>query len=132
MSIVKRQHYVWRKYLRAWAENEQIWTCLKELNKIEKINVMGVAQERYFYQHVDISPESETLLKLFIERNSHPSLTNSNLSYISMFKEATLVKNKLAALKTDNESRNKELEKSIREIELNFIEKIMGLVENFG
>lgn len=46
--MAKHQHYVPRKYLRAWASKEKIW-CLRD-NKIFHPNVMGVAQERYFYR----------------------------------------------------------------------------------
>jgi hypothetical protein len=37
MSVVKRLHYVWRAYLRAWADKESIWTEFKTLGKIEKL-----------------------------------------------------------------------------------------------
>jgi hypothetical protein len=59
MSVVKRQHYVWRAYLRPWAKNERIWTNFKQLNKIQQPSLMGVAQEKYFYKLVDFTDSEE-------------------------------------------------------------------------
>lgn len=54
------QHYVWRYYLRQWATNEQI-ICLHDRNKIFPVNLMGIAQEKLFYQFFE-SSETDFLI----------------------------------------------------------------------
>ncbi len=44
----KKQHFVWRKYLKGWSENDSIY-CLMD-GRIFKPGLMGVGQERYFYK----------------------------------------------------------------------------------
>lgn len=47
-DLVKRQHYVWREYLRAWSEKDMIYTFNKHKGKIQRSNLMNVAQKRFF------------------------------------------------------------------------------------
>ena len=54
------QHYVWRYYLRQWATNEQI-ICLRDRSKIFPVNLMGIAQEKLFYQFLE-SSETDFLI----------------------------------------------------------------------
>src|SRR5680860_163315 len=95
MSIVKRQHYVWRHYLKPWADKEYIWTYFKELGKIEKPSLMGVAQEKYFYKLVDISDEDEEYLKKFIERISPKSVKDLNFDFLRLFTFTSKLKKQL-------------------------------------
>lgn len=69
-GLKKRQHYVWRHYLRSWSENETIWTYFKESNKIVRPGLMGIAQENYFYRLVDFTNSELAFLKKFIEGTS--------------------------------------------------------------
>jgi hypothetical protein len=50
MSTVKKQHYVWRKYLRPWATNEKIYCWRRKENKVFGADLMGVANETFFYR----------------------------------------------------------------------------------
>lgn len=68
MTKKRHQHYVWRYYLNAWAENEQIY-CLRN-KKIFKTNLMGIAQERDFYRLKELNEQDIFLInKLLIEQS---------------------------------------------------------------
>jgi len=131
MSIVKKQHYVWRNYLRAWAEDEKIWTYIKKSNKIEKINLMGVAQERYFYKLVDFTNEEEVFLKNLINRMSDPLVKNLNMLFFNLFTSTNKLKKQLE--NTMNTSVNKDkIAEEIRELEINLLDETHGKMENLG
>lgn len=130
-SIVKRQHYVWRHYLKAWASNESIWTFFKELNKIEWVGLMGVAQERYFYKLVDFTTDEETFLKNYIEQCSPDLVKNLNFDFLTLFTSTSKLKKQLD--ETTNPAVNKEkYEEEIRKLEINLMEYGHGKMEVLG
>lgn len=46
-DIIKKQHYVWRHYLKAWncsTDDNVIWTGLLKQNQVKKLGLMDVAQ----------------------------------------------------------------------------------------
>lgn len=69
---VKKQHYVWRKYLSAWTNNNsvegKIYCLSKNGNKIFFTNLMNVAQERYFYEIKEINENEIRLVKGIINK----------------------------------------------------------------
>lgn len=83
-TIKKSQHYVWRNYLRAWANNEQIWTFLRKQNKVISTNLQNVAQSNYYYKLNDISDFEERILKEFIQK-SPESVQAWQHDFLSMF-----------------------------------------------
>ncbi|WP_372530492.1 DUF4238 domain-containing protein [Xanthomonas sp. NCPPB 3005] len=56
----RRQHTVWRKYLRAWASKEQIWCSMGDAPF--RAGLMKVGQERDFYRVRDMTDEDVTLV----------------------------------------------------------------------
>lgn len=130
-TIKKRQHYVWRNYLRPWSDNESIWTYFKEQDKIERPNLMGVAQEKYFYKLVDFTEEEEIYLKDFIAQISHPSVKDFSLDFLAMFTitrkfKKIVEQNKIPLV--DKTYLNEE----IRKIEINLMEDAHCKMENLG
>jgi len=72
MSIVKKQHYVPRFYLKRFSRNEKLIFCFdKAQKKSFPSNIENIANERYFY---DLSAEEEARLgiKQFMEKYFHP------------------------------------------------------------
>ena len=131
-NIKKRQHYVWRRYLRAWTNDENIWTYFKQLNKIERPGLMGVAQERYFYRMSDFTDEEELFLKGFIENLSPTQqLKEFNLEFLSMFTITNALKKKLTASKSKFID-NALLSEQIRELEINVLEDAHCKIEDLG
>lgn len=66
-EITKHPHYVYRKYLRAWANKEMIF-CLREKKNIFKTNIMNVGQENYFYEFKLCTDKEIELAKYFAEK----------------------------------------------------------------
>jgi len=130
-NVKKRQHYVWRQYLRAWTTDENIWTYFKELSKIEKPGLMGVAQERYFYKLSDFTDEEESFLKNFIEILSPTQeLKEFNLEFLSIFTITNNLKKKLNA--TKNLFLDQAITEEIRTLEINIMEDAHCKIEELG
>lgn len=70
ISVVKKQHYVWQHYLKAWTIDGKIW-C-KRNNLQFNTSTENIAQERYFYEAKPLSSEEITLICRLIE-GFHPS-----------------------------------------------------------
>lgn len=50
MKVARKQHYVWKKYLRAWCNtNEQLYCSFKKSKPI-KTSLTNVANKRDFYK----------------------------------------------------------------------------------
>lgn len=67
-NIIKKQHYVWRKYLEPWVINDKIW-CQRD-NKVFSSSLMGVANEAYFYEITELNAIEQEILHLII--NQYP------------------------------------------------------------
>ena len=117
MSIVKKQHYVWRHYLRSWADEEIIWSSITKKQKPIQVSLMGVAQERYFYKLIDLEDDEIKHLSELIMKTSPPFARELNFLFLGLF---------TSPRKGDM---NKE---EIREHEINLMENTHGKIENRG
>lgn len=81
-NLTRKQHYVWRKYLRAWGPNDRIW-CLRD-NKLFNPNLINVAQERDFYKLHDLTVEEVNYLEQFCNGQQEP-LRSLNLRWVEYF-----------------------------------------------
>ncbi len=124
-TIKKSQHYVWRNYLRAWANNEHIWTYLRKQNKVISTNLMNVAQSNYYYKLNEINDFEEKILKEFI-RKSPKSVQDLQSDFLSMF----TIHSKLR--KAFNKSNSQEILEEIRKIEINSMENAHSRIERSG
>lgn len=129
-DIKKRQHYVWRYYLGPWADNENIWTYFKELNKIERPGLMGVAQEKYFYKLIDFTDAEEEFLKKFIDRS--PEVVKAlNFDFLRLFTAPSKLKKQL---ETNNNPKVDRvfIADEIRKMEINLMEDAHCKMEGLG
>lgn len=130
-DLKKRQHYVWRHYLQPWADNENIWTYFKELDKIAKPGLMGVAQEKYFYGLEDFSDEEIAFLKTFVDKTSPAVLKSFNSDLLTLFTSTSLLKRQLAS--STNPKVNREfIASEIKILEANAMEDAHCIMENLG
>ena len=131
-KLIKRQHYVWRQYLRAWGDNKDlIWTYFKDLHKIEKPNMMGIAQQNFFYELPYITDEEEFELRKFIKSIGDPSINPLNMDFIDAFTLPSKIKRINPRKPLDAETSAK-AEGIFREMQVNTMEKAHGLFENAG
>lgn len=130
-DLKKRQHYVWRHYLRPWADNETIWTYFKELDKIVKPGLMGVAQEKYFYGLEDFTDKEIAFLEKFVDETSPTVLKPLNSDFLKLFTSTSILKRQLA--ENTNPKVNRELvESEIKKLEVNAMEDAHCIMENLG
>lgn len=66
-NITRRQHYVWRNYLKAWTKNDKIFSYNKYQKKVFPSSLMKVAQQNYFNRFYTISGNE----KKFLEYSCH-------------------------------------------------------------
>jgi len=131
MSIVKRQHYVWRHYLRPWSHNESIWTYFKTLGKIERPSLMGVAEEKYFYKLIDFTDKEEDFLKKYIDKFSPEAVKDLNFDFLKLFTSTSKLKEHLG--KNSNPAVDKEkVAEEIKKLEINLMEYAHGKMEALG
>jgi|SRR5690554_942578 len=130
-DIKKRQHYVWRHYLRPWANNEQIWTYLKEESKIINPGLMGVAQEKHFYKLIEFSEDEENFLRKYIEHTSPAVVKGLNLDFLTLFTSHYKLKKQLDT--NTNPSLDKDtIGEEIKKLEHNLMEDAHGKMEALG
>jgi hypothetical protein len=129
-NITKRQHYVWRHYLQSWSSKDQIFTLFKDDSRIERINLMGVAQERYFYELPDLSDKEEAFLRWFVEKVGAADFREIQYDFLSKIIRIKMIKSQLKSSDLTEEMRDT-LE-AIRIAELNALESFHTEIEKKG
>ncbi|MGL6498767.1 DUF4238 domain-containing protein [Aeromonas dhakensis] len=76
-----KQHFVWRNYLRAWANNDII-CCLMD-NKIFESNLMGIGQKRYFYKLKELRTNEIEFLMALIEQDDRSIIRKLNGGWVN-------------------------------------------------
>jgi len=118
----KRHHFVWRKYLRAWANNEQIFCLLN--GRIFETSLMNIGQEKYFYRLRELSQEEVAFLQQFIQQSQPPMLQRLNAGWIQTFQQVFQIKKAIEEAGINSPSLNELLEAAICNLEEEFQSKI--------
>jgi len=82
MNDTRRQHHVWRYYLKAWATGEQLF-CLQD-GRIFPSNVSGVAVERDFYKLQTLTRQDIEAIRL-ISAKAHPASKRVHETFLIYF-----------------------------------------------
>lgn len=93
MIVKKNQHYVFRDYLRSWAEGEYI-NAIRN-GKTFKTNLSGVAQQRFFYILSDLTAEDIKFIFEFAINPLDDVLAKVNIGWLEKFIVPQLLKEKL-------------------------------------
>src|SRR5690606_2677793 len=107
----RRHHYVWRNYLRAWSDNEQIW-CFRDQN-IFPSNSMNIGQERDFYRLKDLTNQEIDFIKLLIHSNQSEMLKKLNHGWIELFTAVFKIRGIVNNLGISDAEFEQEIEKQI-------------------
>ena len=85
--LKKRQHYVWREYLRGWAtpDNPERVFCLRNGKEPFPANLMNLAQEKYFYQIEELSAEEIDFIKIFAINDQNPFIREIDMNWLSTY-----------------------------------------------
>jgi hypothetical protein len=120
----RKQHYVWKHYLRAWSSDEQIF-CLRN-GKIFISNLIGVANERDFYNLRELNQADIDFVKTYAIEPSTPLLKNVHLRTLEWFTSVFLVKHRLEEMGNNSSDINQKIDDLINNFEEDFHAQIEG------
>jgi hypothetical protein len=81
-ELKKRQHHVWKHYLKAWEVEGQV-ACLVEGGKPFWTDPINLAVENYFYKLVKLDDADERLVRwLVIDAAAHPDLKSLHEDFL--------------------------------------------------
>ncbi|MBK0368743.1 DUF4238 domain-containing protein [Flavobacterium agrisoli] len=135
MSTKRKHHYVWREYLRSWSCEEKIYSYIKSKNKIAKPNLMGVAQQRFFYSLEEFSLEEEIILKELVKQYSNCNVSlKINLELLNIYTSYSRLKrlDKENVFETNSEKQIEKLSQILELLRTNLFEEFHTIIENYG
>lgn len=89
----KRQHYVFRAYLRPWSNKDKIY-CLRD-GKIFFSDLMGVACERFFYQLQDLTPVEIDFIERLLIKDSPEYQKKAQREFLAVYSLIPQMKKRL-------------------------------------
>lgn len=107
----RRHHYIWRNYLRAWANNEQIW-CARN-NNIFLTNLMNIGQERDFYRLNELTLDEIKNLHSLVNQTPSEMLRKLNHGWITLFTLIFEIRSRVEDMGIKNDAIESEIEKQI-------------------
>ena len=118
----KKQHFVWRKYLKAWSENDSIY-CLMD-GRIFKSGLMGVGQERYFYKLKELTKDEIKFIKALIDKDKRPMIRKLNHGWIDFFNQVFEIRDLLDGHGVSHPEADKMLDVLVHNFEEDFHSRI--------
>lgn len=117
----RRQHTVWRKYLRAWASDDKIWCAMAD--KRFPADLMKVGQERDFYRIREMTDEDIAFVHAtFIAPMNNPNLQKLVEQWIVHF-------DRVRALRQSFEEIGVDARSALEPLYIELEEKLHGAIE---
>ncbi|TKA92654.1 DUF4238 domain-containing protein [Halopseudomonas bauzanensis] len=118
----KKQHFVWRKYLKAWSENDSIY-CLMD-GRVFKSGLMGVGQERYFYKLKELTEAELKFIKSLIDQDKRPMIRKLNHGWVDFFNQVFKIRDLLDSHGVSHPEADRMLDVLVHNFEEDFHGKI--------
>ena len=118
----RKQHYVWRHYLRSWVDDEKL-SCLRE-NKIFTADLMGLANERDFYRVKELTKEENEFIKKVVIEHSPDILKGIHLNFLNGFTEVFSMRNALRRNGLADDEIERKIDELINNLEEDYHSKI--------
>lgn len=118
-TLVKKQHYVWQRYLKPWVRDGKIYCLRRKDDKIFGTSTAAVASETFFYRVSRLTTEDTRYIELLIARNSFTLMRDHHRSTLQMFQLPFKLKDLMADANLTPQARAKlnfEMEKSEKTI----------------
>ncbi|UPQ78554.1 DUF4238 domain-containing protein [Flavobacterium azooxidireducens] len=132
MENKKKQHYVWKEYLRSWCNSkDQIHTYIKSTDKTIISNLTGVVQQRYFYSLEDFTIEEEDNLELLVKNFSNESMLKTNMVLFELYTSYSKSKRLFDNDKIASENKFK-IDELLLSLKTNALEDFHSIIENLG
>lgn len=127
MILKKKQHYVWRQYLRNWSfVDDRIFFIYKSSGEVKATNLDRVAQKRFFYEVDSFTEEQESVLTKLIEQWSNDLSKETNLRLVNIFLTYSKVKRVSDILRIAGKGTRLDIVKK------NTLEDLHAVFEKFG
>lgn len=124
-NLKKKQHYVWRNYLKPWLDSSDGIQCyFKDLQKIVNTGLMALAQEKYFYKLECFTKDELVFLRSYIDSFGNSKLHELFIDFYSLV-------DSFSDLKDPSVDTNI-FSSDIKEVEINSLENIHCVIENLG
>jgi len=120
----RKQHYIWKHYLRAWATNEKIFCLMAE--KVFKTNLDKIGNIRDFYKLEKLTNDDIEIINHFYFKDMHPEYMKLNIAWIPIFNKVFEIKDLFNSLGILNKKVNQEFDILIN----NLIEEFHAIIES--
>lgn len=131
MEKKRKHHFVWRDYLRGWSNNKDlVYTFFKSQNKINRPNLISVAQQRDFNAVHEFTLEQEIILKELVKSYSTTQALDVNMELYNLYTAYS----KLKRMQRQNifKDPHKKLEPLLDLTRTNLFEDFHTRIENKG
>ena len=119
----KRNHYVWKHYLKPWTNKNGKIVCKKE-GKIIEVNVDKIAVEKYFYKLEFLTTDDFLFIEKIFCNEKNPVILESNKEYLELFSWV----NMLISLRS--KINDISIQKKLDALVIEFNENIHNIIEN--